>query len=693
MTRAEDAHNNESKAAKVEPNLAKPVDSLDYKPGDIILDRFKIIRLLGRGGMGSVYEIEHLNLHARYALKFLNKAQANDAAWKRFEIEARATGRLDHPNLVKVHDFGLLPDGQPFFIMDLVVGDTLAEILKQRGRLSVEQTIKMFIQVGFALSYAHSSGIVHRDIKPSNILIAAGTSGKTEDALVKLVDFGIAKLTGHDGFNQQTLTRTGEIFGSPLYMSPEQCMGTGVDHRSDLYSLGCVMFEALTGAPPIVGDSALATMMKHQTEAPLSLKEASMGIEFPKRIEQVVERLLQKNIDDRYQSAQLLTADLVGLDAAQVSTVTLSPLPPPAKQEGTSFSNTTLLFSAFCIFAVGLATGRLLPQYTPDQFHKVNFKQMDHLVVPEQQLYAESRRRLGLLSTSEKNLDRDFAAEIKKTGYFSQLGPGKKRTFNFPNFSIGDYSHSGSDSDRLPWVIPDFRGIRFKPSSGFKKHPILFKRFREDDILELNLNNNKTFASLVVGDLPEADQLLPYTIGLKSLISLTCADSRVTKKGFNCIDQLPNLKMLRLERSKMNIEDLAASPCLNRLQFLALQSVNDVRPVVDVISKGKTLVVLNLIDCNLDCDELSQISKIPTLERLDISHNKKIFDACIDKLPDRLVYLSLIGCNVTEKSAGELARLNQLRDLLLDNDKWTPAGKHRLKGLLPTTRIVWNEAL
>ncbi len=132
-------------------------------------------------------------------------------------------------------------------------------------------------------------------------------------AIVKVVDFGIAKLTGQDEFTQQTLTKTGEIFGSPLYMSPEQCTGIAVDHRSDLYSLGCVIYEALTGAPPLVGESALSTMMKHQSEEALSLKEGSLGIEFPQQIEQIVSRLLAKDIQQRYQSAQYFTADLVYL--------------------------------------------------------------------------------------------------------------------------------------------------------------------------------------------------------------------------------------------------------------------------------------------------------------------------------------------------------------------------------------------
>ncbi len=141
----------------------------------------------------------------------MHKHQANDAAWRRFETEARAANKLDHPNLVKVHDSGLLADGQPYFIMDLVEGESLAEILKNSAMAALERALRIFIQVGFALSYAHSNGVIHRDIKPSNIMISSADSSEAQGVLVKVVDFGIAKLTGKDEFSQQTLTKTGEI--------------------------------------------------------------------------------------------------------------------------------------------------------------------------------------------------------------------------------------------------------------------------------------------------------------------------------------------------------------------------------------------------------------------------------------------------------------------------------------------------
>ncbi len=187
--------------------------------------------------------------------------------------------------------------------MDFVDGTTVADEVQRLGRLPVKRCLRIFIQVAFAIAYAHENGVIHRDLKSSNIMVV---KGEGDEELVKIVDFGIAKLTGADEFNQQTLTKTGEIFGSPLFMSPEQCMGLSVDLRSDLYSLGCMLYEALTGAPPFIGESALATMMKHQSEPPLSLKEASMGIDFPKELERIVAKLLEKDPNNRYQNASLL---------------------------------------------------------------------------------------------------------------------------------------------------------------------------------------------------------------------------------------------------------------------------------------------------------------------------------------------------------------------------------------------------
>src|SRR5262249_28114870 len=161
-----------------------------------------------------------------------------------FQKEAQAASRLDHQNLVKAHDFGLVDEGRPYFVMDLVEGRTLSQRIKEEGPISVAEALKIFIPVCFGLEYAHDHGVVHRDLKPSNIMLTMKSDGQYEP---KVVDFGIAKFVQEQEGTTTALTKTGEIFGTPFYMSPEQCKATNVDNRSDIYSLGCVMFEALTG--------------------------------------------------------------------------------------------------------------------------------------------------------------------------------------------------------------------------------------------------------------------------------------------------------------------------------------------------------------------------------------------------------------------------------------------------------------
>ena len=170
----------------------------------------------------------------------------------RFQKEARALGQLDHNNIVRVSDFGIYDEKMPFMVMEFLAGTPLSEVLTH-GALPAEDTLQIALQLCDALEHAHEKGIFHRDLKPSNILVAHGLTNK-----IKIIDFGIATLTSED--NRMQLTKTGEVFGSPLYMSPEQCLGTKVDERSDIYSLGCTLFEALTGAAPLSGESAMSTM-------------------------------------------------------------------------------------------------------------------------------------------------------------------------------------------------------------------------------------------------------------------------------------------------------------------------------------------------------------------------------------------------------------------------------------------------
>lgn len=344
--------------------------SAHFQPDQILGGRYRVLSLLGQGGMGVVYKVEQIFLGKELALKTIQKGEHTDLVLRRFETEARAVFSVNHPNIIAVHDFGVLDDQTPFMALEFVDGKTLGQILKNR-QLSIDEAVPLFIQICFGLAHAHESGIVHRDVKPNNIMILNNMDWGTEGS-VKILDFGIAKLAQHEGGEIQALTRTGEIFGSPLYMSPEQCLGGKLDHRSDIYSLGCVFFEALTGTPPFVGENAMATMMMHQRSEIPTLKEASLGNDYPPALEQIVRRMLAKDPNERYQNLGYAAHDLADMKrGVKVDRNPLATVPRPVKPavtapdmvkiERSHFYLTLISTAALCAILTGTATQMLRP--------------------------------------------------------------------------------------------------------------------------------------------------------------------------------------------------------------------------------------------------------------------------------------------------------------------------------------------
>lgn len=281
-----------------------------FGTGIRLAEKYELLETIGSGGMGVIYKARNELLNKSVAIKTLHAHLCSPELLQRFQREAKAAGNLRHPHIISVHDLGLTEQGNPYMVMELCEGRTLGQMLKEDGPLNVEIFAKIFIQVCDALSHAHSRGVLHRDIKPSNIMLMSNNANVD----VRILDFGIAKLKEMDLRRSQHLTRTGEAIGSPLYMSPEQASGGAVDERSDLYSLGCVMYEALCGLTPHEGANILQTMMKHMNEPPLSFKEISLGsIDVGTPIEALVMRLLAKSPDDRYQSMEEVKCELIAI--------------------------------------------------------------------------------------------------------------------------------------------------------------------------------------------------------------------------------------------------------------------------------------------------------------------------------------------------------------------------------------------
>lgn len=279
----------------------------DPYAGKTLADRYEVEKLVGTGGTSIVYRALHLQLRRTVAIKMLKAHLVTDEESKRrFEQEARAVSCLTHPNVVGVYDVGVTKYGEPYIVMEFLQGGSLADLVAQEGPLTYERALPIFVQACSALWHAHKKDVVHRDVKPSNIMIVP-----TDDdpEFVKIVDFGLAKLRSLTG-EFQRLTKTGEVFGSPVYMSPEQCTGRKLDQRTDIYSMGVVMFEALTGRPPFKEKSTIETIRKQIKEAPPRFSEVAPQLNLPEELETIVLKSLTKNPEDRYQTMEELRSDL-----------------------------------------------------------------------------------------------------------------------------------------------------------------------------------------------------------------------------------------------------------------------------------------------------------------------------------------------------------------------------------------------
>lgn len=284
----------------------KPTGQIEHKIGSRIGQSFTVTGLLGVGGMGNVYRATQDHMGREVAIKFLPvDIASNETAIKRLSLEARALGQLSHPGIVTTFDFGFTTDREPYLVLELVSGESLQQILDRETKLTALRAVPLFIQVAEAMSYAHGAAIVHRDLKPHNIMVGSREEGE----FAKVLDFGIVKLTSES----QHLTRAGEVWGSPFYMSPEQCTGAPVDNRSDIYCLGAVMYRTLTGQLPHRGASFAETVARKLNEVPPPFSVVAPDIAVLPELEAIVHKCLKRNPDERYKAMLELRNDLLKL--------------------------------------------------------------------------------------------------------------------------------------------------------------------------------------------------------------------------------------------------------------------------------------------------------------------------------------------------------------------------------------------
>lgn len=723
----------------------------DELVGTTYLGKYELTQVLGAGGMGVIYKAQQVYLDRTYAIKMLKNKFASPKAKMRFHQEAKAAAALDHPGIVGIHDFGIDEQDRPYMVMEYVEGMTLDQLVKQRPQavLTLTEALPIFIEMLEPLGRAHAKGVVHRDIKPSNIMLCLRHDGAV---LIKLLDFGIAKMRDIDDRTIQGLTKTGEALGTPLYMSPEQINSVRVDSRADIYSFGCVMYMCLTGAPPFVGENKLATMDMHLTQTPLPLKEASLGLEFPPELEACIIKCLAKAPEERFQSTEALRHALMAV-ACQIGLVEV---PPELMNEAvTSFLDDALsspslspeiaqLVTEFT--SLDLSTNCYADDY-PASLRQEHLEAGLAATVPER---PPQHTQFNQNTGTQKMLP----AKISKPGETGSVV--KPPTVYRGDAALNSLTHVASDQEEsIIDVLPgnDNKKILIgaalvgllligggvfalmqKPDtkSGDKNATVSSKVGEsgvstgagktasvdptDDDTLKNMVERDLNQKRFSIGGLGITDKGLPVLAKLKYLNALDLSGSSVTGQGLRSISNL-NLGFLTLDEcgaltdSDMsavaafkNLAGLSMRNCpgindgaINRLTSLqALNSLDLSHTAItdktaSILGKFPHLDTFIAFDTKLDDAAAKQLSKVATLRRVYLGRTKVTDEgvAALSRLP-QLTRLSLGGTAISDRAIKSLKKADRLYEVDLSKTKVTGEGLLALSSLpnLKTVNIL-----
>ncbi len=639
--------------------------AVSWAPGSIVDGKYKIISCIGKGGMGTVYHVEQIFLHKHYALKTL-AGEVSESHWRRFQIEAQAASMLEHPNIVGVVDFGLVDNKFPFFVMELVEGISLSDYLKKSGRLDYGDIFKVFIPLCLALQQTHGKGIVHRDVKPSNIMLI----GQPGNWQCKLLDFGIARI---EDTSPTTLTQTGEIVGSPLYMSPEQCSSSKVDHRSDIYSLGCTMFEAITSCPPFRGPTTVATIGMHLHEKPPKLKEASLGMDLPEDLERIVQKMLAKEPSQRFASMDQVAENLMLLQQGERMNIEVSKQSPP---KNLAIGLLLLVLATGLVVALAVIFAK---QTNDGSSSQISRETELSEIAGTTRMTPRDTGRLDNLPPEGKGR---FYSALPKEIEGRQI-----RRFDFPDLDLGiliDEKAGRKYHAQGPLEIPWHNPLSFQPSpAGLRSVPQLFERFRPDELCSVVFDSNDEFTY---------DSLLKLE-HIARLEKLSFVDTDFNDQGFQYLEKMPQLNDLNFDKSDITASGLAKFAGLKNLKNLSVNLLPQARLVILALKDGNKIEHLRARACwALKDEDLLPLATLSNLRVLALTHDKQISNASIDCfLKMKLLRgLMLGGTAVSEKGIDKLAKLTQVEYMELNRNNFSLANQQKLRKLLPTCSFYFE---
>ncbi len=647
---------------------------------DAIADRYTILSRLGSGAMGVVYLAHDKVLDIKVAIKMLNR-HANTEAIIRFQKEAVAAGKLNHPNIARIQDFGF-NDKFFYMVMEYAQGESLAHLLANEGRLSEEAALEIFMQMCTGMSYAHECGVIHRDIKPSNVILEFKNDGSIA---CKIVDFGIAKLQVGD----QRLTNSGSYLGTPAYVSPEQATNREVTVRSDIYSLGCMMFECLAGKPPFFNESAIETINQKIQEAAPSLALRCQDELSPELVD-IVDKCLERDPANRFDSMNSLADALEPLVVSDVAIIEeespaaiANPAPPNMAPQSLRIITAR---NAAIVGLVLVGSGLLFWQMARHISFQTNPQpQGRQITTVSRALPAVEALRMDMrydpikidpvhpASVSLKREAQD--ADFKKVAKLKQT----RDLFVTANTITGEGFRYIVDMpiERLTLDHTEAGDLAFKYISKMKSLDALILKKNEEISEEALLTLSplaKTLTTLEITSSTLSDKTASYLLHFPNLRQVGLAGStRITDRSVPLLMQLPKLQVLYISGTSISPEGitvLSKSPLLNELK-LDGSKLND--HCLDAIARSN-ITFLSLEQTNLTDEQLRHVA------------NSK-----------KLAALSIDGRKLSKNALNIISAMKSLTSLYIDsaqpNFNFKPLSKTNLTHLMVKHSPVFKEQL
>ncbi len=622
-------------------------DPIDEEPTPLTIElglpkeRYHVLQLVGSGAVSKVYKCLDKLLQRDVAIKFLINDRWTNHDLMQFQTEAKATSKLTHPNIITVHDFGLTTKGQPYMVLEFFTGVSLEDLISTRGPLPEDIAAEIGAQIAAAMQYAHGKGVLHRDIKPANIMLI-----ETDDNVVaKIIDFGIADLNA----NERLAVDGNSLAGTPSYMSPDQLAGRKADPRSDIYSLGCTLFEAMTGRPPFEGASSLEIVTKHANESPPTLREALPERTFSDNIEQAIATTLRKDPEKRFENMEDLHSALTSLHQPVAPSSSIDSTVPditPANRSPANDNKRTARNVSLIALSIGILIGGVT------------------LVAPiltkSESASGDAKKNRRSSSEAPEKLDdirwqSPFGPDIQENMQTNEVLKEFEHRRNVQNISVRG---ANINDDGLKYIMNC--GVY---SLGLEASKISNKGFKQ-------ICSIKTLRLLNLSHCP---QLTDYSC-LKlcpELTSLWLLNNELTDK------ELENFAGLQ----KLNSTNLSGNPGITGTGFIHFRNL-------------KALRDLRLNSLQFTTDGIKRLSELKQVELLQLRYSN-ITDADLDQIVtmSHLRSLSLIRTDISDSGIMKLANLPHLETVFLGTCKnVTSEGIAKLQKRKPGLTIDTNQA-